>query len=110
MPLPRWLADYVGRTIFKARVRFKQENCKLCSTCWSNCPGKAIIPPEELKKGNVPRWIKEKCIMCYCCVELCPYEAVDFRINYIKNALTSWGCITFLVGLISIILLLIWIF
>lgn len=110
MPLPRWLADYVGRTIFKASVKFNPEKCKLCSTCWSNCPGDAIIPPKELRKGNVPKWERKKCITCYCCVELCPYEAVDFKIKYIKNALTSWLCITFL-GLLAIIIwFIIWIF
>lgn len=110
MPLPRWLADYVGRTIFKAHVKFKPEKCRLCSTCWINCPGEAIMPPIELKKGNVPRWIKKKCIVCYCCVELCPYEAVDFKLNYIKNALTSAGCFIILSMIAAIILLLIWVF
>ncbi len=99
MPLPKWLADYIGKTIFKASVKFNSEKCKLCSTCWTNCPVNAINPPEELKKGNIPKWDNKKCITCFCCVELCPHEAVKFKLNYVKNALFSWmglGCIAFL--------------
>lgn len=99
MPLPRWLADYIGKTIFKAKVKFNKEKCKLCSTCWINCPVNAITPPNELKKGNIPKWDSSRCITCFCCVELCPHEAVKFKINYVKNALFSWmglGCIAFL--------------
>jgi len=99
MPLPRWLADYIGKTIFRAKVKFNREKCKLCSTCWTNCPVNAITPPDELKKGEIPKWDNKKCITCFCCVELCPHEAVKFKINYVKNALFSWmglGCITFL--------------
>ncbi|MHA2430402.1 MAG: DUF362 domain-containing protein [Promethearchaeota archaeon] len=110
MPLPKWLADYVGKTIFKASVKFSRKNCKLCSTCWSNCPGDAIIPPHEMKKGNIPKWIKKKCITCYCCVELCPHEAVDFKLNYVKNALFSWPCIILILIIILIISLFIWVF
>ena len=110
MPLPKWLADYVGKTIFKASVKFNREKCKLCSTCWSNCPGDAIIPPHEMKKGNIPKWIKQKCITCYCCVELCPHEAVDFKLNYVKNALFSWPCISLILIIILVISLFIWIF
>ncbi len=109
MPLPRWLADYIGKTIFKASVKFNSEKCKLCSTCWTNCPVNAINPPKELKKGNIPKWDKKKCITCFCCVELCPHEAVKFKLNYVKNALFSWmglGCIAFLA---MIILLFLWI-
>jgi len=107
MPLPRWLADYIGKTIFKAKVKFNREKCKLCSTCWTNCPVNAITPPIEIKKGNIPKWDSKKCITCFCCVELCPHEAVKFRINYAKNALFSWmgfGCIIFL-GLITTLIL-----
>lgn len=110
MPLPRWLANYVGRKIFKATVKFNRNKCKLCSTCWTNCPGDAIIPPEVLKKGNIPKWIKKKCITCYCCVELCPHEAVEFKINYVKNALSSWLCIIFILLMLILIIILIWIF
>jgi ferredoxin len=108
MPLPRWLADYVGQTIFKARVKFNREKCKICSTCWTNCPVKAIAPPNRIKKGQVPIWDKNKCITCFCCVELCPYEAVDFKINYVRNFLFSWLGVG-LIGLMSMIaLFLIW--
>jgi uncharacterized protein (DUF362 family)/Pyruvate/2-oxoacid:ferredoxin oxidoreductase delta subunit len=99
MPLPKWLADYLGKTIFRANVKFNKEKCKLCSTCWTNCPVNAITPPIEIKKGNIPKWDSKKCITCFCCVELCPHEAVKFNINYVKNALFSWmglGCIAFL--------------
>jgi len=102
-PLPRWLADYMGKTIFKATVKFKSDKCKLCSTCWDNCPVQAISPPKELKKGNIPIWDKKKCITCYCCAELCPHEAVDFKMSFVKNALTSWIGI----GLISVIIIII---
>ncbi|MBY9012664.1 MAG: DUF362 domain-containing protein [Candidatus Lokiarchaeota archaeon] len=100
MPLPKWLADYIGKTIFKASVKFNRDKCKLCSTCWTNCPVNAINPPKEIKKGNVPSWDSKKCITCFCCVELCPHEAVKFKINYAKNALFSWmgvGCISLLI-------------
>ncbi len=99
MPLPKWLADYLGKTVFRANVKFNKEKCKLCSTCWTNCPVNAITPPNEIKKGNIPKWNSKKCITCFCCVELCPHEAVKFNINYVKNALFSWmglGCIAFL--------------
>ena len=109
MPLPRWLADYLGKTIFRAKVKFDKNKCKLCATCWTNCPVSAITSPNELKKGNIPKWDSKKCITCFCCVELCPHEAVKFKINYIKNAALSWmglGCIIFL-G--SITMLILWI-
>jgi uncharacterized protein (DUF362 family)/Pyruvate/2-oxoacid:ferredoxin oxidoreductase delta subunit len=109
MPLPRWLADYIGKTIFRAKVKFNKEKCKLCSTCWTNCPVNAITPPDEIKKGNIPKWDKNKCITCFCCVELCPHEAVKFKINYIKNAAFSWiglGCVAFIAIIILLIFLL----
>jgi len=102
MPLPKWLADYIGETIFRARVKFNRDKCKLCSTCWTNCPSSAISPPEIIKKGNIPKWNKDKCITCFCCVELCPYEAVNFKINYVRNALFSWLGVGF-IGIIIII-------
>lgn len=107
MPLPKWLAKYIGNTIFKATINFNKEKCKLCSTCWTNCPVNAIVPPEELRKGNIPKWSKKKCITCFCCAELCPHEAVKFKINYIKNAAFSFmglGCII-LLGLITMFIL-----
>ena len=109
MPLPKWLADYIGRTIFKARVKFDPDSCRLCSTCWTNCPVGAITPPEQIKKGNVPKWDKSKCITCFCCVELCPYEAVKFNINYIRNALFSWMGLGFIGFLVLLSLIILWI-
>jgi uncharacterized protein (DUF362 family)/Pyruvate/2-oxoacid:ferredoxin oxidoreductase delta subunit len=105
-PLPRWLANYIANVVFRATVKFNSNNCRLCATCWENCPGNAIIPPEVMKKGNTPKWIKNNCIMCYCCAELCPYEAVNFKINYAKNILMSWVSVV----LISIIAVLIPVF
>jgi len=105
MPLPKWLAHYVGKNIFKATVDFDPSKCKLCSTCWENCPVDAISPPEEIKKGNIPNWHKDKCITCYCCAELCPHEAVNFKVSYLKNIFTSWLGIAFIMILITIILL-----
>ncbi|MFX0017085.1 MAG: 4Fe-4S binding protein [Candidatus Hermodarchaeota archaeon] len=58
----------------------------------------------------MPKWIKKKCITCYCCVELCPHEAVDFKLNYVKNALFSWPCISLILIIIFIISLFIWVF
>ncbi|MHA2288314.1 MAG: DUF362 domain-containing protein [Promethearchaeota archaeon] len=110
MPLPKWLANYIGKTIFRAKIKFNREKCKLCSTCWTNCPVNAITQPDEIKKGNIPKWVKNKCITCFCCVELCPHEAVKFKINYIKNAAFSWMgliCVSFLAILT---LLFLWIF
>ena len=104
-PLPRWLADYVANVVFRASVKFDSKKCRLCGTCWENCPGKAITPPIEIKKGNTPTWIKKNCIMCYCCVELCPYEAVKFKINYVKNVFFSWATPVF-IGIIVILILL----
>jgi uncharacterized protein (DUF362 family)/Pyruvate/2-oxoacid:ferredoxin oxidoreductase delta subunit len=105
-PLPRWLANYIANVVFRATVRFNPDKCRLCGTCWENCPGNAIVPQVQMKKGNIPTWIKKNCIMCYCCVELCPYEAVNFKINYAKNVLMSWVG----VGLISVIAILILVF
>lgn len=100
-PLPRFIAEYAGKTIFKSTIKFDASKCKLCGTCWKNCPVNAIEPPKELKQGKfVPKWDKDTCITCYCCAELCPYEAVDFQINIVKNVLTSW------IGVVGIIVLL----
>ncbi|MHA1478551.1 MAG: DUF362 domain-containing protein [Promethearchaeota archaeon] len=110
MPLPKWLANYVGKTIFKATVKFNKEKCKLCSTCWTNCPVNAINPPEIIKKGNIPKWDSKKCITCFCCVELCPHEAVKFKIDYVKNAMFSWPCISLILIILLIIFLFIWLF
>jgi len=112
LPLPKSIAEYVGRVIFKSTIKFDKDKCKLCGTCWKNCPVNAISPPAELKQGEfIPKWDKNKCITCYCCAELCPYEAVDFKINFVKNVATSWlgifalGIIIFLVyGIVTLII------
>jgi uncharacterized protein (DUF362 family) len=59
MPLPKWLANYVGNKIFKATVKFDKNECRLCSTCWTNCPVGAITPPQEIKKEIYHPGIKE---------------------------------------------------
>jgi len=97
VPLPKFLAKYVGKTILRSDIKFNKNKCKLCSTCWNNCPAQAISPPKELKQGEyVPKWHKSKCITCYCCAELCPYEAVEFKVNLIKNTFTSWLLLLFI--------------
>ncbi|TXT63435.1 MAG: hypothetical protein BAJALOKI3v1_370015 [Promethearchaeota archaeon] len=108
VPLPDWLADYMSNVIFRARVKFDPNKCKLCATCWENCPANAISPADEIKKGNVPNWVKNECIFCYCCAELCPHEAVDFEINYVRNFLYSKVGVIFLIMLAGIIGLLLW--
>ncbi|MFO8017809.1 MAG: DUF362 domain-containing protein [Promethearchaeia archaeon] len=106
-PLPRFLADYASEVIFKSTVKFDLEKCRLCGTCWENCPVDAISKPEINDPSKyVPSWDKDKCITCYCCAELCPYEAVDFKVNIVKNVLTSWlgvGAIVILIGFIWVI-------
>ena len=109
-PLPRWLANYIGKQVFKATVKFTPNKCKLCATCWENCPADAITPPTEIKKGNIPKWNKKKCITCYCCVELCPHEAVNFKINYAKNVIISWFPVVLIAVIAALWLLFAWIF
>ena len=104
--LPRKMADYAAKTVFKSTVEFDKNKCKLCGTCWKNCPVAAITPPKEMKQGNVPNWNSEKCITCYCCAELCPYEAVEFKVNIIKNVLKSWFSVLLLLGIAAVIILL----
>jgi uncharacterized protein (DUF362 family)/Pyruvate/2-oxoacid:ferredoxin oxidoreductase delta subunit len=100
--LPRRLADYLARRAFKATITFDNEKCRLCGTCWKNCPVKAIDPPEEMKKGNVPTWDKKKCITCFCCAELCPYHAVDAKIHLVRNLIFSWFGLMLFGGLVII--------
>ncbi|MHA1283714.1 MAG: DUF362 domain-containing protein [Promethearchaeota archaeon] len=108
VPLPRFLAKYVGNVIFRSSIKFDKSKCQLCGTCWKNCPVQAIMPPKKRQKGiDIPKWDKNKCITCYCCAELCPYEAVDFKINILKNILTSYLSILG-IGIILIFIYLIW--
>lgn len=91
IPIPKKYADYIGKTVFKSSIRFKKSKCKLCATCWKNCPVDAITPPKKIIQGKtVPKRDKNVCITCYCCAELCPHEAVNFKINYVKNIFNSW--------------------
>jgi len=110
VPLPDWLAEYMSKVIFRARVEFDPSKCKLCATCWENCPANAIEPPKEIKKGNIPNWNKSNCIFCYCCAELCPHEAVDFKINYIRNFIFSKAGLIFLIFIAGLLGSLLWIF
>ncbi|MHA1819376.1 MAG: DUF362 domain-containing protein [Promethearchaeota archaeon] len=99
--VPQRLIKYASKKLFKAQINFDPNKCKLCGTCWSNCPVEAITPPKVLKQGNIPKWDSNKCISCYCCAELCPYEAIDLKVNYLRNAIFSWLG----VGVILILLL-----
>ncbi|MFX1237755.1 MAG: DUF362 domain-containing protein [Promethearchaeota archaeon] len=103
-PLPKFLAKYVGNVVFRSTISFDGSKCVLCSTCWKNCPVHAIEPPKVLKQvKNTPNWNRKKCITCYCCAELCPHDAVDFKINIIKNVLFSWLSILGLIIVLGII-------
>ena len=98
--LPRRFADYLARRAFKATITFDKQRCRLCATCWNNCPVKAIEPPKEMKKGNIPTWDRKKCITCFCCAELCPYHAVDAKIHLVRNLVFSWFGLLLFGGLI----------
>lgn len=108
--LPRKLAEYVSKTVFQSTVHFDKEKCKVCGTCWKNCPTHAISPPAEKKKGSLPIWHRSKCITCYCCAELCPYDAVDFKVNTVKNILHSWFLLPILLVLSGLTVLLLYLF
>ncbi|MHA1338227.1 MAG: 4Fe-4S binding protein, partial [Promethearchaeota archaeon] len=111
VPLPKFLAKYVGNVIFRSSIKFDRNKCQLCGTCWKNCPVQAITPPEKRRKSiDIPKWDKNKCITCYCCAELCPYEAVDFKINILKNILTSYLSIIGIGGIGMLIILIFLIF
>ncbi|MBN2154672.1 MAG: DUF362 domain-containing protein [Candidatus Lokiarchaeota archaeon] len=88
--LPRKVADYISKIVFKARIGFDADKCILCGTCWENCPVGAINPPKMRKKGSTPIWDKKKCITCFCCHELCPEAAVTLKVPIAKNAIFSW--------------------
>lgn len=106
-PMPRFIANFVANKLFKAKIKFDDEACKLCGTCWKNCPVEAISPPDEMMKGNIPRWDSKKCIACYCCAETCPYEAIEFAMHPIRNAATTWEFYLILAAGIVILVLLI---
>ncbi|MHA1792866.1 MAG: DUF362 domain-containing protein [Promethearchaeota archaeon] len=85
LPLPRVMASYLSEKIYKADLYFDPDKCVLCGTCWKNCPVNAIIAPQEGSNRKTPIWNKERCISCYCCSETCLHEAIEFKINVIKN-------------------------
>jgi MinD superfamily P-loop ATPase len=96
--LPKFLGKYVGKVLFQSHVSFDISKCKLCATCWKNCPVNAITPPKELNPNKyVPDWEKKTCITCYCCAELCPYEAVNFKVSIVRNIFTSWLILIFII-------------
>ena len=108
LPIPKFMAEYVGKTVFRSQIHFDRTKCKLCGTCWKNCPVLAIKPPAELLiTKSLPLWDSKKCITCYCCAELCPYEAIDFNVNIVKNVLKSW-LILLPIGVLVILIALIW--
>jgi len=107
-PLPKFLTNYASRTLFRPTIHFNKLRCKLCGTCWESCPVGAISPPKETKTGNnVPIWNSSKCITCYCCAELCPCEAVDFKVNILKNIFLSWfgGGILCIIEIIIVVII-----
>lgn len=111
LPIPKFMAEYVGKTVFRTQIHFDIANCKLCATCWKNCPVVAIDPPLKLKIGEtVPVWNAKKCITCYCCAELCPHEAIDFKLNIVQNVLRSWLILIPIGALIGVIALIWYIF
>ncbi len=88
-PIPQFLAKGFATQAFKAIVRFDPDKCKVCGTCWKNCPVGAITPPPDIKQGTLPAWNADRCITCYCCAETCPFEAIEFSVNMVKNLLLS---------------------
>ncbi|UYP46228.1 hypothetical protein NEF87_002513 [Candidatus Lokiarchaeum ossiferum] len=88
--IPKKITEYLGKILFKSRLKVDPSKCVLCGKCWQNCPVDALTPPEEKQVGKtVPLWDKKKCITCYCCTELCPHEAIDFHVNPTRNFLLS---------------------
>jgi len=102
-PFPRWISKLMSKKVFKAAVKIDSSKCKLCGTCWSNCPVNALTSPTNNQKLKIPKWEKNKCISCYCCAELCTYEAIEFKINYIKNVIFSWFGLIMIIFLIGFI-------
>ncbi len=102
VPLPKFISKYAGRALFRAMVKFDSKKCRLCGTCWNNCPVNAINPPDVKKKQHTPQWNRNRCITCYCCAELCPYDAVDFKINLFKNILFSYFGLGLIIVLLSL--------
>ncbi len=90
MPLPDKVAKFIAKRVFQNHIKISPQKCKLCATCWTNCPVGALSPPNEMKIGKtIPVWDQHKCVSCFCCAELCPHEAIEFKIPMVKNALFS---------------------
>lgn len=88
--IPTKITEYLGKVLFKSRLKVVPSKCLLCGMCWKNCPVDALVPPEEKIVGKtIPAWDRSKCISCYCCTELCPHEAIDFHVNPARNFLLS---------------------
>jgi len=102
LPVPAFLGEYLSETVFRSTIHIDKNACRLCGTCWHECPAEALVPPTKKVSGSIPNWNKDQCISCYCCAELCPYEAIDFQLNPMKNALFSGIGITFLLILLSL--------
>ncbi|MHA1681646.1 MAG: DUF362 domain-containing protein [Promethearchaeota archaeon] len=106
IPMPKFLSKFLAEKLFKAKIKFDEDACRLCGTCWNNCPVNAIAPPEDKEREKVPRWDGKKCIACYCCAETCPYEAIDFAMHPIRNAASTWEFWVILIaGIIALIFL-----
>lgn len=106
--VPSFLRRYLTSHIFKAKIKIDPKKCRLCATCWKNCPVEALSPPEKRTLGqSIPCWDSKKCITCYCCTELCPYEAINFQVSIWKNVLFSWLGISalFIIGLVSTLII-----
>jgi len=90
--VPQPISDSIAKRLFQAAVSFDERLCVRCGTCWQNCPTGALSPPAGAKRGRapVPVWSKKACIACYCCAETCPHEAVRFKIDILRNIMTSW--------------------
>ncbi len=90
LPIPKaWMKKLADR-VFQPTIRIDPKKCKICSTCWENCPVDALSPPENRKIGvDVPKWDSKKCIACYCCAELCPHKAIEFNVKFVRNIVTS---------------------
>ncbi len=101
IPLPKKLADWLSKIVFRPQIKFNLSQCTLCGTCWRDCPAGALSKPKSMNSvSEVPQWKKNKCIFCYCCSELCPNEAVDFEVNIVKNVLFS-KLVAILLGLLA---------
>ncbi|MCF2140035.1 MAG: DUF362 domain-containing protein [Candidatus Lokiarchaeota archaeon] len=109
--VPRKIHNYAAKILYRSRWQVSPEKCRLCGTCWQNCPVEALTPPNGIEIGkDIPIWDGNACITCYCCTELCPYEAIQFKVPIVRNFLFSkFGAflVGFLCGLGILIALLI---